>query len=939
MKATGPPTGEAALSRKVLEEEEERDTLDDDEDDVEDEEEDEEYDEFQQAPPLYASKTPSERNSGVLKGTSSADSASVAAARKFSRRSSFSIEMLSEAAASVKPMPIVGDHGIQPHFLRERSATVMDCMTVQQEAPPPQSKAGAFLRRLVERSRSVTPTTPNLSLEGNKPGSAAFNAIEEAPPRLVGLGGRRKSITISEGSSVLERLQNPKGVTFGGRPSLRTAQSTGCIPSSELFDVSKAIPMSLRSLLDLVHDLRFHRKQAATQIALLQEILTRLQAIDGSDEREDCCRNVVDHGLLKSVASAMREFRFHVELQTTAISVLAFLADQSDLYAFMMGELDLAPLLQKIMSSHIAQERLVMLGSSLYHGIHQAKNKTSVIQLHRTRESEQKQRRKTTLNEALAAASKVKALSHSCTSSSDIKRSDRKRNTTPHLRSALDAELGTPPLLSARYHLQVSGRTRPRTVPPLSSSALSPIHAGDALSRPLTSPSPSKSWQSSELASLSLRDCGRSSPTVRMASPSSSTALVIATYSSTPAFVAPSPLAARMRLPKRRSQSARPASRGRASQSTEMEKLRSPQQASQESKWSFDEAPVTSASDNVDHPKQTKTESESDPEYDDDFDDDSNPNSRPTSAGLKPVVSDSELLELVVTQTEAVTPLSSRRCFEDDDQTSKCVESQDTSGTDAKASPQHDDVLSILEAVGTETSIAEPEMKVKLTTKKRATPKYSLPSTILRPVNRRIIEKSEQTRRRRPRQTLPLKSKAQQPSELCHILTQIDHESNNNEDFDATVSAPPASGSSSSTSVHSYVVAQIQTLYARGLQLQKANQLDEAIQCYQGALRLQKSAPPGTREYASLYINLGSARMAQRQFSDALQAFEHAERIQPVNTKAIFNTALVLMQLGRLGEAEQHFQRVLELDATHERAQYALQYCRLDPRQRPITTT
>ncbi|KAG1702604.1 hypothetical protein DVH05_009553 [Phytophthora capsici] len=92
----------------------------------------------------------------------------------------------------------------------------------------------------------------------------------------------------------------------------------------------------------------------------------------------------------------------------------------------------------------------------------------------------------------------------------------------------------------------------------------------------------------------------------------------------------------------------------------------------------------------------------------------------------------------------------------------------------------------------------------------------------------------------------------------------------------------------------------IQTLYAEGLQHHKENHLGLAIECYEKALDL-----PGGQEFASIYVNLGSALMTQNKVPEALESFLHAQRIQPNNIKAIYNNALALLHLDRPNEAQQ----------------------------------
>lgn len=100
----------------------------------------------------------------------------------------------------------------------------------------------------------------------------------------------------------------------------------------------------------------------------------------------------------------------------------------------------------------------------------------------------------------------------------------------------------------------------------------------------------------------------------------------------------------------------------------------------------------------------------------------------------------------------------------------------------------------------------------------------------------------------------------------------------------------------------------IQNLYAQALAHHKADELPLAIECYSQALAWQKQTLGG-REFASLYINLGSAFLAQQNAAQALEVLMQAQRIQPNNTKAIYNTALSLVHLDRISEAKDQVRR------------------------------
>ncbi|KAG3108248.1 hypothetical protein PI125_g11994 [Phytophthora idaei] len=114
---------------------------------------------------------------------------------------------------------------------------------------------------------------------------------------------------------------------------------------------------------------------------------------------------------------------------------------------------------------------------------------------------------------------------------------------------------------------------------------------------------------------------------------------------------------------------------------------------------------------------------------------------------------------------------------------------------------------------------------------------------------------------------------------------------------------------------------QIQTLYAEGLQHHKENHLGLALEYYEKALAL-----PGGQSFASLHVNLGSVLMAQNKFSEALDSFEQAKRIQPNNVKAIYNYSVALLHLDRPQEAQRLLRRILELDSTHQKATITLSH-------------
>ncbi|KAG6959733.1 hypothetical protein JG688_00009955 [Phytophthora aleatoria] len=67
-------------------------------------------------------------------------------------------------------------------------------------------------------------------------------------------------------------------------------------------------------------------------------------------------------------------------------------------------------------------------------------------------------------------------------------------------------------------------------------------------------------------------------------------------------------------------------------------------------------------------------------------------------------------------------------------------------------------------------------------------------------------------------------------------------------------------------------------------------------------------------------------QLEPNKFSEALDSFEQAKRIQPNNVKAIYNYSVALLHLDRPQEAQRLLRRILELDSTHQKATIALSH-------------
>lgn len=94
----------------------------------------------------------------------------------------------------------------------------------------------------------------------------------------------------------------------------------------------------------------------------------------------------------------------------------------------------------------------------------------------------------------------------------------------------------------------------------------------------------------------------------------------------------------------------------------------------------------------------------------------------------------------------------------------------------------------------------------------------------------------------------------------------------------------------------------LQDLYAEGLRLHKTGDLHAAAAKYEAALAL---SPATGRSFASVHVNLGSARLALGQAHSARESLETARRLQPDSAKAAYNLGLALLLLGRPRDARE----------------------------------
>ncbi|MGO9526022.1 MAG: tetratricopeptide repeat protein, partial [Verrucomicrobiia bacterium] len=95
-----------------------------------------------------------------------------------------------------------------------------------------------------------------------------------------------------------------------------------------------------------------------------------------------------------------------------------------------------------------------------------------------------------------------------------------------------------------------------------------------------------------------------------------------------------------------------------------------------------------------------------------------------------------------------------------------------------------------------------------------------------------------------------------------------------------------------------------------GMQLQGSGQMQEAIRCYEQALRLDP-------DLADAHINLGTALMQTGRIQEAIGHYEQALRIKPDFSKGHNALGIALARLGRLPEAISHYEQAVRIDPAH----------------------
>ena len=112
--------------------------------------------------------------------------------------------------------------------------------------------------------------------------------------------------------------------------------------------------------------------------------------------------------------------------------------------------------------------------------------------------------------------------------------------------------------------------------------------------------------------------------------------------------------------------------------------------------------------------------------------------------------------------------------------------------------------------------------------------------------------------------------------------------------------------------------ARIQDILTRAIDLEKADMHDDAIDCYDQAIRIDSSCVLARVFKAILLQKIGRSK-------DALAEFEAAdlEVDEDIATWALYKKAVLLIELAMPAEAMACLERVTELDPNHSNAFFA----------------
>ncbi|EGZ26606.1 hypothetical protein PHYSODRAFT_467477 [Phytophthora sojae] len=280
---------------------------------------------------------------------------------RLTRRSSSAVER-----ATLQPPPEEkkdgGDKSLRPRFLQERSATIVHIQpSVTDPSRVPRSKASAFLLGVLAKSKAAGPGALG-GLGDSKRGvleplrSGVTNTVHYVPPQGVERGiplrmaGRRNS-----------RL-------FNRQLSIASAAADAGLPDGAR---KRRVSASQEHMTAVLRALQASKQQAPQQLDILHSILRFINTNDrDEDGKRPVLKEMVDVGFIPELSSILREFRFNTDVQVCAMSILATIADESPVYAYMMSE--------KNATVHGTHERLVVLASNLAHTIEDSKHSVNI---------------------------------------------------------------------------------------------------------------------------------------------------------------------------------------------------------------------------------------------------------------------------------------------------------------------------------------------------------------------------------------------------------------------------------------------------------------------------------------------------------------------------------------------------------------------------------
>ncbi|KAG2778365.1 hypothetical protein PC129_g9406 [Phytophthora cactorum] len=864
------------------------------------------------------------------------------------RRSSSAVERVPMPATS-EELEDGGDKSLRPRFLQERSATIVHITPqVAEPARVPRSKASAFLLDVLAKSRGSAVVADNRRspLESLHP-PGVTNTVHYVPQH----GGER-GVPLRKAARKTRRI--------GRKLSIDTSSDLLASDKPERTR-GRRVSASQEHMAAIVRALQDSKQQMQEQFQILHSILrfTNSSARD-EDGKRPVLKEMVDVGIIPELASTMREFRFHTGLQICVMTILSALAEESPLNAYMMSEFNLEKLLQKTVTVHATQDRVVMLASNLVRAIEDSKHTVNIPAYQAEKAAKAIRQSATYTNTVVAAITRQTLSSPSPTSKSsrvlissapspEIKglgiEKTNLAQSAGRQRQAFSPDM-VRPALSANYRLLVSQK----------------LKKAEGLSLPAES-------NSKDLRFTRDQQDKRSRPlpsSTRKPLPLdlTSRSLATAVYSGGSIFVEPSPLS--KRLPFRGSFSAggvrRKLSVPKNIQRAHTERLPPTQTSKNEEELSrvravkretsmIKDSPIMNGteengnSDEKDQEKEDNEEKEDDESYEDDFDttgdDVGEVKTMPSRRDSSQVASDGELIDML-TEINAATTIQrhvrgllvrrelapSSRSEPSKNASSGLVKKNSRMARGVKSGRRGSKPTGIK---GKRVPLSARQLQNQGSSKgerlrnqnglrsvTRTRPATTMPATLFTPmkskqgsandgvgVRQRVANTNNQFRS-------PCKPFQIGESSAFSSTCSSDEAEHEQKTEDAEVVKEPLDPES---------LKQIQTLYAEGLQHHKENHLGLALEYYEKALAL-----PGGQSFASLHVNLGSALMAQNKFSEALDSFEQAKRIQPNNVKAIYNYSVALLHLDRPQEAQRLLRRILELDSTYQKATIALSH-------------